>query len=220
MGELALIFVSSLTIAYSGALMPGPMLSVVVTESPRQGAKAGPLVVLGHAILELALLALLVVGLGPVLERPTVQAVLAVVGGIMLLLTAALMLLAVVRGRVTLELASSTGASRHARTVLAGVVSSLSNPYWIIWWATIGLSLVTKAYAFGLAGLAAFYIGHILGDLSWYTAVSGVVAAGRRWITLRVYRGMIIAAACFLVALAAWFLTSGVTALADLRPAS
>lgn len=215
MGELALIFVSSLAIAYSGALMPGPMLSVVVTESPRQGAKAGPLVVLGHAILELALLALLIVGLGPMLERPAVQAGLALVGGMMLLVTAALMLLAVVRGRVALKLESGAGASRHARTVLAGAVSSLSNPYWIIWWATIGLSLVTKAYALGVAGLVAFYIGHILGDLSWYTAVSGVVAAGRRWITLRVYRGMIVAAACFLLALAAWFLASGVGSLTE-----
>lgn len=220
MGELALIFFSSLVIAYSGALMPGPMLTVVLTESPRQGVKAGPLVVLGHAILELALLALLIIGLGPFLERPAVQAVLAVVGGVMLLVTAVLMLLGVVRGRISLELAAGKGTSRHARTVLAGLVSSLANPYWIIWWATIGLSLVTKAYVFGVAGLAAFYFGHILGDLSWYTAVSGLIAAGRRWITLRRYRGMVFVAACFLLVLATWFLISGVSALSGLRPVS
>jgi threonine/homoserine/homoserine lactone efflux protein len=211
--ELALIFLSSLLIAYSGALMPGPMLTVVLTETPRQGARAGPLVVLGHAILELLLLALLILGLGPILERPAVQAVLAVVGGFMLLATAALMLIAVVRGRVVLEIEPAARTARHARTVLAGVISSLSNPYWIIWWATIGLSLVTKAYALGLLGVGAFYIGHILGDLTWYTAVSGIMAAGRRWITLRRYRGMIVVAACFLVVLAAWFLVSGVDSL-------
>jgi threonine/homoserine/homoserine lactone efflux protein len=124
----------------------------------------------------------------------------------------------VARGRVTLELEPGPATSRHARTILAGLVSSLANPYWIIWWATIGLSLVTKAYVFGLAGLAAFYFGHILGDLSWYTAVSGLIAAGRRWITLRRYRGMVFVAACFLLVLAAWFLVSGVTSLAELRP--
>ncbi len=213
MDELALIFFSSLLIAYSGALMPGPMLTVVVTETPRQGAKAGPLVVLGHAILELLLLALLILGLGPILERPAVQAILAVVGGLMLLATAAVMLIAVVRGRVVLEIEPDARTARHARTVLSGVISSLSNPYWIIWWATIGLSLVTKAYALGLLGVGAFYIGHILGDLTWYTAVSGIMAAGRRWITLPRYRGMIVVAACFLVVLAAWFLVSGVDSL-------
>ncbi len=214
MGELALIFLSSLLVAYSGALMPGPMLTVVVTETPRQGAKAGPLVVLGHALLELVLLALLIVGLGPVLERPSVQAALALVGGLMLLGTAALMLFAVIRGRVELDMELGVTSGRHARMILAGAVSSLSNPYWIIWWATIGLSLVTKAYALGLLGITAFYLGHILGDLTWFSAVSGLVAAGRRWITLRFYRGMITVAACFLVALAAWFLMSGISLLA------
>ena len=42
------------------------------------------------------------------------------------------------------------------------------------------MSLLTKAYAIGMAGLVAFYVGHILGDLTWYSAVSGIVAAGRR----------------------------------------
>ena len=53
---LVLLFFSSIVIALSGAMMPGPMLTVVVTETPRHGARAGPLVVLGHGILELVLL--------------------------------------------------------------------------------------------------------------------------------------------------------------------
>ncbi len=172
---MALIFFSSLLIAYSGAMMPGPMLAVVVTESPKQGFKAGPLVVLGHAMLELALLVALVIGFGSLLERG--------------------------------------GASRR-RTVVGGIVSSLSNPYWTIWWATIGMGLLTKAYAIGVAGLVAFYVGHILGDLTWYSAVSGIVAAGRRWITPRVYRTMLMVAAAFLLALAGWFLYSGIVFVA------
>jgi threonine/homoserine/homoserine lactone efflux protein len=86
----------------------------------------------------------------------------------------------------------------------------LSNPYWTIWWATIGLGLLTKAYAYGVAGVAVFYVGHILGDLTWYSVVSGTIAAGRRFITLRGYKIMLCAAAAFLLALAAWFIVSGV----------
>lgn len=212
MSELALIFASSLVIAYSGALMPGPMLTVVVTESPRHGAKTGPLVVLGHALLELALLVLLILGLGSILARPAVQGVLAIVGGAVLLVMAALMLEAVHNRRIAMETDSAATSSRHARMVLAGLTASVSNPYWITWWATIGLSLVTKAYALGVAGVAAFYLGHILGDLTWFSAVSGAVALGRRWITVRLYRGMIVVAACFLLVLSAWFLVSGVKA--------
>jgi threonine/homoserine/homoserine lactone efflux protein len=212
-GQVVLIFFSSLGIAYSGALMPGPMLTVIVTETPRTGAKTGPLVVLGHAILELALLAALVLGFGTLLERGGVKATVALVGGAMLIVTALSMLVAVARGRATIEWTTGHTGRRHVRTVLAGVVSSLSNPYWIIWWATIGLGLVTKAYAIGVAGLAAFYVGHILGDLTWYSAVSGVIAAGRRFITARVYAVMLVAASVFLLALAVWFIWSGVSYL-------
>ncbi|MBN2203883.1 MAG: LysE family transporter [Thermoleophilia bacterium] len=207
--ELVLMFFSSMLIAYSGAIMPGPMLAVVVAESPRQGVRAGPLVVLGHALLELALLGLLVLGLGPLLEREGVQAVLSVLGGVMLVATAAVMLLSVARDTARLEYGAAGGRA-HGRAVLGGVVSSLSNPYWSIWWATIGLSLLTKAYALGAAALVAFYVGHILGDLTWYSAVSGVIAAGRRWITPRRYRVMVAVMACFLLGLAAWFVVSGV----------
>jgi len=199
-------------VALSGAMMPGPMLTVVVTETPRQGAIAGPLVVLGHGILELALLVLLVIGLGPLLEREGVQAVLQIVGGCMLVATATSMIVAVARRTASIDWTGGEGGSGRLRAVLMGIVSSLSNPYWTIWWATIGLGLLTKAYAAGVVALIAFYLGHIMGDLTWYSLVSGALAAGKRFITLRVYRVMLVVAASFLLCLAAWFLVSGVRA--------
>jgi threonine/homoserine/homoserine lactone efflux protein len=211
--DVVVIFFSSMVLAYSGALMPGPMLAVVVAETPRQGARAGPLVVLGHAILELVLLAALVVGLGPVLAREGVQAALSLVGGAMLAVTGAAMVASVVRGTVRLEWDAGGESVGSARTVLGGIVSSLANPYWTIWWVTIGLGLLTKAYAIGVAALVAFYVGHILGDLTWYSAVSGAISAGRRWISARGYRAMIVVAAVFLFAMAAWFLVSGLRTL-------
>jgi threonine/homoserine/homoserine lactone efflux protein len=208
-GQLVVLFFSSLVVAYSGALMPGPMLTAVVVESPRHGAKAGPLVVLGHAILELVLLGALVLGLGHLLERGSFKAAIALIGGAMLVWPARAFIIAVARDKVELEWQADT-PGRSMRMILSGVLSSLSNPYWTIWWATIGLGLLTKAYAFGVAGVAVFYVGHILGDLTWYSAVSRAIAAGRRFITLRVYKVMLCAAAAFLLALAAWFIVSGV----------
>lgn len=193
--------------------MPGPMLAVVLAESPRQGVVAGPLVVLGHALLELALLAALVAGLGPLLETPAVQTTLALVGGVMLLWTAAGALRFVLRNRSGVDWRADDRPAGGWRTVFAGVWSSLANPYWTIWWATIGLGLLTKAYTLGIAGLAAFYVGHIIGDLTWFTAVSGAIAAGRRFITPRVYTIMLSASAALLLAMAVWFLVSGLRGL-------
>jgi threonine/homoserine/homoserine lactone efflux protein len=205
---LALLFLSSAVVALSGAMMPGPMLTVVVTETPRHGARAGPLVVLGHGILELVLLLVLVIGLQPLLTDETVQAALQIAGGLMLVWTATAMIVAVARHEASLDWDADDRRAR-ARAVWMGIVSSLANPYWTIWWATIGLSLLTKAYALGLAGLVAFYFGHILGDLTWYSLVSGALAAGKRFITPGVYRVMLVVAAAFLLCLAGWFLVAG-----------
>jgi len=202
-----------MALAYSGALMPGPMLAVVVAETPHQGARAGPLVVLGHGILELALLAALVIGLGPILEREGVRAALSNAGGVMLAVTATTMVVAVSRRTAQLDWDVGGGGAGCVRTVLGGVISSLANPYWTLWWVTIGLGLLTKAYAIGAAALVAFYVGHIVGDLTWYTAVSGALVAGRRWISARGYRAMIVLAAAFLLAMAGWFLVSGLRTL-------
>jgi len=189
--------------------MPGPMLAVVLAESPRQGVRTGPLAVLGHGLLELALLAALVVGLGPLLEDPTVQTTLALVGGAMLLWTAAGMIRYLVRNREGIDWQADDRRGGGWRTVFAGAWTSLANPYFVLWWATIGLGLLTRAYAIGIAALVAFYLGHILGDLTWYTAVSGAISAGRRLITPRRYVVLLTASAALLVAMAVWFLVSG-----------
>jgi hypothetical protein len=52
---LLTIFASSFVIALSGALMPGPLLTATISECSQRGFIAGPLLITGHAILELVL---------------------------------------------------------------------------------------------------------------------------------------------------------------------
>ena len=72
--EIALvtIFCTSFVLALSGALMPGPLLTVTVSESSRRGMSTGPLMIFGHGLLELALIVALVSGLAPILARDDV----------------------------------------------------------------------------------------------------------------------------------------------------
>ena len=84
MFELAAIFGGSFTLALSGALMPGPLLTVTVSESTRIGFKAGPLLMTGHAVLELLLVIAIVYGLGPFLKSPSVMGIISLFGGGML----------------------------------------------------------------------------------------------------------------------------------------
>jgi len=70
--NLLTIFASSFVIALSGALMPGPLLTATISESSQRGFVAGPLMIAGHAILELTLVIALLAGLAPFFQQPVV----------------------------------------------------------------------------------------------------------------------------------------------------
>jgi threonine/homoserine/homoserine lactone efflux protein len=199
------ILLSSFVIALSGALMPGPLLTVAIGESTRQGFWAGPLLILGHAILELLLVVALMVGLAPILQLDTVFGVIALTGAFILLWMAFGML----RSLPTLTIDLSSGTSRGSHLVLSGIVLSLANPYWSIWWATIGLGYILHSQRFGLPGVLFFFTGHILADLAWYSVVTYSVTKGRALFSDRIYRKLMGACACFLILFAGYFGYSG-----------
>ena len=202
-GILALSFVTAL----SGALMPGPMLTVTLTEGTRAGHRAGLLIILGHALLEFGLVVLLLLGAKEFLQDARVSAGIGVIGGFVL----GWMALGMLRSlpKLTLE-TGPTGAPAGGRLVWKGALVSAANPYWSLWWATIGLSMLLVATELGWMGAVVFFIGHISADLLWYVLVAESVWKGRRLMSDRIYRGMIGACAIFLLVLGAGFIRYGV----------
>lgn len=207
--SLAAIFFSSFMIALSGALMPGPFLTVTISESSRRGATAGPLMILGHGLLELVLVVALLSGMAPFLARDSVFIVIALFGGGILLWMAVSML----RSLPTLRLDPDVRTEKSQNLVLAGIVFSLANPYWSIWWASIGLGYIIHSFKFGLPGVLSFFSGHILADLLWYSLISFAIARGKRFFSDRFYRGLIGTCASLLVIFACYFLYSGLERL-------
>jgi threonine/homoserine/homoserine lactone efflux protein len=87
-----------------------------------------------------------------------------------------------------LEVAEDAGLSGHPLGAVAhGAIVSLSNPYWTIWWATIGVKLAADGLAIGPVGVLAFFVGHQIADVSWYVFVIVVVHRGKGLLTPRVY---------------------------------
>ena len=206
------IFASSFVIALSGALMPGPLLTATISESSRRGFWAGPLMIAGHAILELALGVALFLGLAPFFQMPAVFAASALAGAVILIWMAAGML----RSLPTLRLSWEGGQQKMNSTVLNGILMSVSNPYWIIWWATIGIGYIFYAWQYGLWGIAFFFAGHISADLAWYSFIAGAVARGRHLLTDRLYRRLIGFCALFLIGFAGYFAFAGLVKLKGL----
>ena len=218
-------------VGLSGALSPGPLTVLAMREGARRGWWAGPLATAGHAVAEGAAVVLLALGLSAyVTTEGAVTTAISLGGGLVLLwmawgtarsvpgatLTARLAPGFVTPGDVEasaggLAPGAPRGPSFEAfRTVAPlGIAVSVANPYWLIWWATVGTKLTVDSLRIGWTGPAAVFLGHILSDLLWLTFVAALVGGGSRWMGDRAYRGLLGACAAFLFVLGALFVVSG-----------
>jgi len=163
----------------------------------------------GHAILELGLVIALLLGLAPFLQQPVVFVTTALVGSVILFWMA----FGMFRSLPSLHLSWQADRKRRNHPVASGILMSVVNPYWIIWWATIGLGYILYSWQFGLWGVAFFFTGHVLADLGWYSLVAAMVAGGRHFLTDRLYRGLIAVCAVFLVVFSGYFAYAGLAKL-------
>lgn len=208
---LAGIFFTSLIIGLSGAAMPGPLLSVAVSESYKKGFWAGPALVVGHAIPEVVLAVLFALGLNEFLHNKVAVGIIGVIGGAFLTWLALSIFLSIRRGTaIDLTQREEIGWG----PVVAGLWASVSNPGWIVWWATIGARYILLSLDHGIVGLAFFYVGHILADFTWYSLVSFLVSRGRGRISDRVYHAVLYSCALLVLVFALVFIVNGVMTLA------
>jgi threonine/homoserine/homoserine lactone efflux protein len=208
--DLITLFITAFIVGFSGALMPGPLLAVTIAESPNKGVRTGPILVGGHAIAELAVIILLSLGLSTLAGNKTVASIIGVVGGAMLIFMGIGMLYDLYRARIKADSSESRQKS-YKRLVLDGIITSLSNPYWYVWWATTGSAFLIKAMDNGVVGPPVFYVGHILSDFVWYTLVSILIWNGRKLIIGTGYKVLITLCALFLLYLGATFIHDGLT---------
>lgn len=212
--DLILLAGSWWIIGFSGAMMPGPVTTLVVTETAKRGFIAGPLITIGHVLLEAAMVIALVFGVGELLKQNLVAGLIGLIGGLFLLWMGFDIVRNAWQGHVSLSLARDTKeTSSSTNPVLAGILTSISNPYWLLWWATVGAASLVTFRAFGVAGVIAFYFGHTLADWVWNNFVAFVVATGRRAMTDRIYRSILVVCGTFLLVLSLYFLYSGISFL-------
>ena len=193
--SLWVVFSFSFVVALSGAMVPGPLLTYTIIktiQSRRHGFLVGAWVIGGHAFLESALVAAILLGFSVVLESPMAVRVIGVIGGGFLVFMGVSLVLDIKRHRVPEPFASGEAPRADgvvSNPILGGVLISMSNPYWWIWWATIGLAFMSR-YGVSFRNwpvLLAFLAGHEAGDLAWYSVVSVLVFLGRRRLNTRIY---------------------------------
>ena len=198
--EVIEILAMAFTIGLTGALAPGPTLVATVNSSLKSGWTAGPKVALGHALVELLVFLLIVMGLAAVAQQ--YSHLIAVLGGFALIAFGLL----TVKGS---KKASLTAPARNnaQNPYLAGVLTSAANPYFWIWWLSIGSAMVIDGLRGGLVLACLFMIGHWGADFGWYTLVSASLDKGRSVLSEVNYQRILALCGCFLIAFGLYYLT-------------
>lgn len=208
---LPLLFAFSFVVGFGAVVTPGPISTAIVSESTRRGFLVGPLVATGHVLLEFIMVVLLALGISAGLHTPLIVAVVSLVGGALLMWMGGTMVWGAIKGRLALPKPGAEIKLLTNRQLLGlGMAATLVNPFWYGWWLTVGTAYlaIPQVQALGLAGLMAFYFGHIAGDYLWDCILSGVIGGGRRWITDGFYKWLIVACGAYLVYLGATFFIS------------
>ncbi|MCL2150097.1 MAG: LysE family translocator [Dehalococcoidia bacterium] len=192
----------TLGISFSGVIAPGPMLAVAIAKSYKS-PWAGTLMSLGHAVVEVPLIALIYFGFARFFENHAVQLALAILGGGMILW----MGIGMFRDRLKIV---REGKDLPYSAFVAGITMSALNPFFLLWWATAGSLLVMKYLDFGGRGLLILLAAHWVCDLVWLSLVSQLVHRSHRFISPRFQVWLFIAMSFFLAGFGVYYIVSGI----------
>jgi threonine/homoserine/homoserine lactone efflux protein len=203
MGEIIQLFFGSMIVAFSGALVPGPMFTLVVTSAAQKGFRTSLFIVIGHSILELAVVISFYLGVLKYLDKPIILKIISLLGGAFLLYMGISILIPIFRKKTRLDLESNISKNSLTKKssiviVAKGILISLASPYWSIWWISIGAAFMLKSVKFNIPGISLFYIGHISADFIWYLFIGFIVSTGRRFFSQKIYITILVICSLFL----------------------
>lgn len=182
--ELINFVASVVLITASGALAPGPLFFVTISEGTRSGAKAGLMFSVTHTLVEFALVILLACGLLTVANEPTVRAAVGVAGGVVLIGFGAKQILDSLKSRFD---EAKSGQVRTRNLLFTGLALTGLNPFFIVWWLTAGANLIFLSLEFAsFVGVVFMYVCHVWMDYLWLTSIAhfakmGTQVLGSRW---------------------------------------
>lgn len=202
--EILGLLLVGFTLGFTGALTPGPLLFATIDASLKKGWTSGPLLVLGHIFIEILVSLVIIFGLAALIASSGLFYI-SIAGGVMLCLFGFL----TIRASKNAMLDGINGNASNP--VVAGIVTSISNPFFWIWWLTIGNSFVLQGLQIGIAGASAFVVGHWFSDLSWYTFVSTSFSKGKKLMSQSTYRMILMGCGAFLILFGVFFIAQSVT---------
>jgi len=199
---LLTFLLEAVLISLSGVIAPGPVTAVTVSKGTKS-PHAGAIIALGHGIVEIPLMILILYGFGDILKITYIKAIIGLLGGLFLLK----MGLGLLKGIKQAKIDSANGPSSPLK---AGIILTLANPYFLIWWATIGAILISKSYSFGLFAFAILMIAHWSCDFLWLYFLSALSFKGGQFFGKRLQQVLFLICGVFLLFFSSKFIYDAV----------
>ncbi|MCX8187954.1 MAG: LysE family transporter [Nitrososphaeria archaeon] len=182
-------FLLVVAVSASGALSPGPLFLATINSAIKSGKYSGFAVALGHMAFELPLVVAIGFGIWNFLGNHLARAAIGLLGASALIAFGALQLRSSIKdlSRSGGEIAGHVGVNAFIESsglfsaFLVGLIFTALNPYFIMWWFTIGLSLIAEAIKISaLTGIFIMFIFHIWLDYAWLGFTGYATAVGSR----------------------------------------
>lgn len=177
-------------ITTSGALAPGPLFFVTISQGIKSGTKSGIIFSIAHTIVEFSLVMLLAFGLLSISNEPFVRIIVGVAGG------AVLIFFGIFQIRSSLLFnprPEDYEVKDTKRLLVTGLVLTGLNPYFIIWWLTIGANLIFVSLEIaGMFGVLFMYVCHVWVDYVWLTLLAKLAKRSNRVLNQKWYRILMI----------------------------
>lgn len=197
------ILLSVFLISFAGAIVPGPILAVTIAKGYKS-PWAGFQVALAHVIIDISAILLIYFGLGQFFQNSLVQLVLSILGGSLIIWLG----ISMFRART-----SAVKRERDLRynAFTLGILTTVFNPMFWLWWMTIGSMFIMRFREFGIIGLTAFIVAMEIPNLIWYPFASIVTyrTSSSRW-GRKLREWVFITCSLLLIGFGIWFVVSGV----------
>ncbi|KAG2475069.1 MAG: Lysine exporter protein LysE/YggA [Nitrosopumilales archaeon] len=202
MEELLGFAVAVIIISTSGVMSPGPLFVANVVYGAKGGASAGLKMSYGHTVVELPLIILLGLSALSLETIPQFRIIIAILGSIGLFLFAGIQIKSVFKSKTTL-----TNQTKYS-PFFAGILFSALNPFFIIWWFTIGFKLISDSlFLWSFWGIAILFALHIWMDYAWLTSTAYLSSRGSRFLSNKNYRFFIFGLSLVLIYFGITFIT-------------
>lgn len=180
-------------VSTSGVFSPGPLFFVNLFYGSKYGSIMGLKIAVGHTLVEFPLLVLLFYGISKFssmsISDSDILKIIGIVWGVFMIFFSFIQIYPVIKNK---SLETNNQHSRYAikNAILVGMIFTGLNPFFLVWWSTIGLKLVSDSVNnFGyLSGIILLFFSHIWMDYFWLWITSFMSSKGRSIIKQKFYR--------------------------------